>query len=160
MEDNGFIDAKINPFFLRRKMDVSGSPVDFTVAQGMISSIDGRVYTVWQQEHISYSIHESLACAISIHGQDNSTQFILASEELDRDDRESMLPYSFEVWHNENPNGMTRIGLVGRGVLTNNGRVIYRWLVAPYQVEFFESWESFRQLHAVHHYVQVKVIES
>lgn len=159
-EENGFSNADVIPFYMWREQDPSNvSGVGF-IAQGMISTIDGRVYTVWQSDHPSYTVHESLQCALDIHGHGGKTIFKLATDGLEEIDLLSFMPSPFEMLHKENKNGMTRIGVVGRGVLVNNNRVIYRWLVYPYQVEFFQSWESFKAIHVDNHdYVDIQRID-
>lgn len=158
--ENGFADADVIPFYMWRDQDPSNvSGVGF-IAQGMISTIDGRVYTVWQSDHVSYTVHESLQSAEEIHGHGGKTRFIKATDKIESIDLESFMPSPFEMIHSENKNGLSRIGVVGRGVLVNNQRVIYRWLVAPYQVEFFESWEHFKAIHVDNHdYVTINGID-
>lgn len=159
--DNGFCDAAVIPFYMERFKDPSNVSGVGIIAQGMISTLDGKLFTVWQSDHPSYTVHESLHWASYVHGHGGNTVFQLATDPLmPNRDRESLLPSPFEMIHTENKNGSTRIGVVGRGVLTNNGGVIYRWLVSPYQVEFFQSWESFKAIHVDNHdYVEIQQID-
>jgi len=149
------------PFYMMRHKDITGTSGTGVVAQGMITTLDSNVYTVWQSNTPTFTVHDSLGKAKYIHGHDNATEFIVKSEEQVKpnDDDFDLLPSMFGLIHTDDPYGLSRIGLVGKGVLCNNGYAIFRWCVYPYQIEFFTSLDHFKTIHVSESYCHLANID-
>lgn len=154
--ENQFIDFDVKPFYMNRITDVTGTSGTGIVAQGMITSIDEQVFTVWQSETPSFTIHQSLDAAKFIHGHNGQTVFEIADDILSMPS--DLMPLPFALLHTENPCQLSRIGVVGKGVICNNGLVIYRWAVYPYQVELFTEFDHFNRVHCNKPYATTKAL--
>lgn len=143
--ENQFIDFVVKPFYMDRSEDVTGTSGIGIVAQGMITSIDDQVFTTWLSETPSFTIHQSLDTAKYIHGHNGKTQFVIAQDILSMP--HDLMPLPFALLHTENPCQLSRIGVVGKGVICNSGFTIFRWAVYPFQVEMFTDMEHFNRVH-------------
>lgn len=135
------------PFIMNRTEDVGGTSGTGIIATGCVFSDSSTVYTVWNTETPSFTIHNSLDKAKHIHGHGGATQFIFAQDMRLNDPLKGFLPRRWTFEHTENKSGLSAVGNVAKGIVTINGFVIHKWLIYPFQLEVFTKFRDWSAVH-------------
>ena len=134
-------------FYLQRKRDVAGVSVTGRVMEGVILS-DGRVCSTWLSATLSMTVHNDIEAARYIHCYNENSVFVFDNKDI------YFKTYMMSCLKNEI--SLTKIGHVADIAVFTNGKCVLNWLLYPYQIEFFDSFDALKTVHQSNNYTVIE----